>query len=95
MTLRKTATKKRSFNPQKDDKNWKLLFEKHFQDLQSLNAISPIWISGLSKLGMNHDMRPLAQQLTDAIQPYTGYTFIQTDENEILEQKCGSICSVT
>jgi len=61
----------RTFDPVQDDKNWKLLFEKHFQDLQSLSAISTLWISGFSKLG---------------IVPYTGYTFIQTDENIILEQ---------
>lgn len=86
MALRKDNVQKRGFDPLVDDKNWKLLFEKHFQDLQSLNAISTLWISGFSKLGMNHDKRPLAEDLNSAIRPYTGYTFIQTNENEILEQ---------
>ena len=86
MALRKTTVQKRGFDPEVDDKNWKILFETHFQNLQSLNAISTLWISGFSKLGMNHEKRPLAQELTDAIRPYTGYHFIQTDENEILEQ---------
>ena len=35
---------------------------------------------------MNHDKRPLASELTAAIKPYTGYTFIQTTQNIILEQ---------
>ena len=37
-------------------------------------------------MGINNDKRPLAEELTAAIKPYTGYNFIQTDENEILEQ---------
>jgi len=86
MTLRINKTKKRKFDPIQDDSNWKLLFEKHFQDLQSLNAISTLWISGFSKLGINHDKRPTADQLTSAIKPFTSYKFIQTNENEILEQ---------
>jgi len=76
----------RTFDPTIDDQNWQTLFETHFQDLQSLNAISTIWISGFSKLGMDNSKRPTAENLTRAIQPYTGYTFIQTDENIILEQ---------
>lgn len=86
MVLRKKMVKKRGFDPLQDDRNWRILFETHFQDLQSLNAISTIWISGFSKLGINHDKRPLAEELNKAIKPYTGYTFIQTKENEILEQ---------
>ena len=86
MALRKKTVQKRRFDPKEDDKNWRILFERHFQDLQSLQAISTIWISGFSKLGINHDKRPLAEELTEAIKPFTGYTFIQTDENEILEQ---------
>ena len=76
----------RTFNPVNDDRNWKILFETHFQNLQSLNAISTLWISGLSKLGIDQSKRPLAEDLTKAIQPYTGYTFVQTNENIILEQ---------
>jgi len=77
---------KRSFDPTQDNQNWQTLFETHFQNLQSLNAISTLWISGLSKLGIDHSKRPTAEQLTLAIKPYTGYAFIQTEENEILEQ---------
>ncbi len=76
----------RTFDPLNDDKNWKTLFETHFQNLQSLNAISTLWISGFSKLGMDQSKRPLAEDLTRAIKPYTGYTFIQTSETIILEQ---------
>lgn len=77
----------RTFNPINDDKHWKILFETHFQDLQSLNAISTLWISGFSKLGMDHNTRPTAEQLTKAIQAYTGYTFVQTQQNIILPQR--------
>ena len=76
----------RTFDPINDDKNWKILFERHFQDLQSLNAVSTLWIQGLSKMGMNHDKRPKAEELTSAIKPYTGYSFVQTSQNIILEQ---------
>jgi len=76
----------RTFNPEIDDKNWQTLFETHFQDLQSLNAISTTWISGLSKIGIDHSKRPRAEELTEAMKPYTAYTFIQTSENIILEQ---------
>jgi len=76
----------RTFIPEEDDKNWKILFETHFQHMQSLNAIATNWISGFSKLGMNHDRRPRAEELTKAIKPYTGYEFIQTSENIILSQ---------
>jgi len=76
----------RTFDPINDDRHWKILFETHFQDLQSLNAISTLWISGLSKLGIDHSSRPTAKQLTNAIKPYTEYTFIQTSQNIILPQ---------
>ncbi len=76
----------RRFDPQVDDKNWSILFSTHFQQLQSLNAISTLWINGFSKLGIDNSKRPLAEELTLAIQKYTPYTFIQTDENIILEQ---------
>lgn len=76
----------RKFNPELDDQNWKVLFETHFQNLQSLNAICTLWISGFSKIGMNHDRRPTAEELTNSIAPFTGYQFIQTNENVILSQ---------
>ncbi len=76
----------RVFDPLNDDKNWKSLFETHFQNLQSLNAISTLWISGFSKLGMDQSKRPLVEDLTKALKPYTGYTFVQTSGTIILEQ---------
>jgi len=76
----------RVFDPLNDDKNWKTLFETHFQNLQSLNAISTLWISGFSKLGMDQSKRPLVEDLTNALKPYTGYTFVQTSGTIILEQ---------
>ncbi|MFT4565522.1 MAG: phenylalanine-4-hydroxylase [Saprospiraceae bacterium] len=79
-------TSSRTFDPTVDDHNWQILFETHFQDLQSLNAISTLWISGLSKLGIDQSKRPLAKDLTASINQYTGYTFVQTSQNIILEQ---------
>ena len=76
----------RTFDPIKDNKHWQTLFETHFQDLQSLQAISTLWISGLCKLGIDNSRRPTAELLTQSIKDYTGYTFIQTDENIILPQ---------
>ena len=76
----------RSFDPLVDDQNWQQLFETHFQNLQSLNAISTLWISGFSKLGIDNRKRPLAENLTAISQKYTGYTFLQTNQNIILEQ---------
>ena len=78
---------KRYFDNNLDDKNWQLLFEKHFQDMQSLNAISTHWINGFSKLGIDNSKRPLAKDLTKAMAPYTGYEFVQTDDHIILEQR--------
>lgn len=77
---------KRTFHPLQDDINWKILFETHFQNLQSLGAISTLWISGFSKLGIDQSKRPLAEDLTAAIKPFTGYSFVQTDDHIILEQ---------
>ncbi len=76
----------RTFDPTVDDQHWQTLFETHFQNMQSLNAISTLWISGFSKLGIDNSKRPLAEDLTKAIQPYEPYTFIQTSQNIILEQ---------
>lgn len=76
----------RNFNVEEDDKNWSLLFDTHFQHLQSLNAICTLWINGFSKLGMDNSKRPHAEELSAAVQKFTPYTFIQTSENIILEQ---------
>lgn len=76
----------RTLDPVNDDKHWKILFETHFQNLQSLNAISTMWISGFSKLGIDNSKRPTAEQLTKATKSFTGYTYIQTTQNIILEQ---------
>ncbi|MEK6782255.1 MAG: hypothetical protein AABY93_11140 [Bacteroidota bacterium] len=83
-----TTVKKstRTFDPAADDKNWSILFDRHFQNLQSLGAICTLWINGFSKLGIDNSKRPLAEDLTSAIQKYTPYTFIQTNANVILEQ---------
>lgn len=76
----------RTFDPINDNKNWKMLFDQHFQDMQSLGAISTHWINGFSKLGMDNTKRPHAEDLTRIAQKYTGFEFIQTNSNIILEQ---------
>ena len=76
----------RTFDPLADDRHWQTLFEKHFQTLQSLGAIATLWISGFSKLGIDQSMRPTAEDLTRALKPYTGYTFIQTHQDTIHTQ---------
>ena len=78
---------KRHFDPKVDDRHWQILFETHFQNLQSLNAISSLWISGLSKLGIDHSKRPTAKDLNKVFGEYAKYTFIQTDDHLILEQR--------
>ena len=78
---------KRSFDPKVDDAHWQELFETHFQHLQSLNAISTLWMSGLSKLGIDQSKRPFAETLNDVFKEYTGYQFIQTNDHLILEQR--------
>jgi len=76
----------RKFNPEIDDKNWQALFNKHFQDLQSLNAVGTTWMNGFSRLGIDNSKRPTAEQLTAIAKPYTGFTFVQTGDNIIMEQ---------
>ena len=76
----------RKFDPDNDDRNWSILFNQHFQDMQSLGAISTLWINGFAKMGMDQSRRPHAKELTDIASKYTGFEFIQTDSNIILEQ---------
>ncbi len=78
---------KRNFDPNTDDANWQALFEKHYADMQGLNAISNIWTSGFDKLAIDQHKRPVAEELTKAIAPFTGYQFVQTDHHLILEQR--------
>jgi len=83
----KRSKAKRYFDPEVDDDHWQRLFEQHFHDMQSLDAISTIWISGFSKMGIDNSRRPRAEDLTNAIAPYTGYVFVQTDDHLILDQR--------
>ncbi len=78
--------KQRAFNPNQDDKNWQELFNTQFQNLQSLGAISTMWMNGFSKLGLDNSKMPTADVLTKISKQYTGYTFIQTTESIIYEQ---------
>ena len=76
----------RAFDPIIDNKNWQRLMKLHFEDLRSLNAISSIWQEGYVKLPIELDKVPSASELTEAIKPHTGYTFIPSKGPFILEQ---------
>ena len=76
----------RKFNPEVDDQNWQKLFDRHFQDMQSLGAICTLWINGFSKLGFDNSKRPHAEDMTRVAAEYTGFEFVQTDQSIILEQ---------
>lgn len=86
MSNEKQIKENRKFDFVNDNNNWQILFNTHFHNLQSLNAICTLWINGFSKLGIDNSSRPKAEELTLAIQKYQPYTFIQTDDNIILEQ---------
>ncbi len=78
--------KERKFNKKIDDKNWQVLFNTHFQSMQSLGAVSTMWINGFSKLGFDNSQMPTAEAINEVSKKYTGYTFIQTDERIIIPQ---------
>ncbi len=76
----------RKLNPKIDNKNWQILFNTHFQNMQSLGAVSTLWINGLSKLGFDNSRRPSVKDINEVSQKYTGYTFVQTKQNVIMPQ---------
>ena len=78
---------KRHFDILVDDLHWGALYDQHMHDLRSLNAISTLWNQGFAKLGLTNKKLPVASELTAALQPYTGYTFIQTESHLILPQR--------
>ncbi len=78
--------KYRKLNPRTDNKNWQILFNTQFQNMQSLKAVSTLWINGFSKLGINNSKRPSMKEINKISKQYTGYTFIQTKKNIIMPQ---------
>lgn len=78
--------KYRKLNPKTDNKNWQILFDTHFQNLQKLNAVSTLWINGFSKLGFDNSRRPTVSEINKVSKRYTGYRFIQTKQNVIMPQ---------
>lgn len=74
----------RKLNPKVDNKNWQVLFNTQFQNMQSLGAISTIWVNGFSKLGVDNARRPTVDELNKVSKKYTGYRFIQTKRNVIM-----------
>jgi len=73
----------RKLNPKIDNKNWQILFNTQFQNMQKLGAVSTLWINQFSKLGIDNSRRPSVRELNGASKKYTGYRFIQTQKNVI------------
>ena len=78
--------KYRKLNPKIDNKNWQVLFNTHFQNMQSLGGVSTLWINGLSKLGFDNSRRPTVREINKVSAKYTGYRFVQTKQNIIMPQ---------
>ena len=78
--------KYRKLNPKTDNKNWQILFNTQFQNMQAFGAVSTLWINGFSKLGINNSKRPSMKEINKISKQYTGYTFIQTKKNIIMPQ---------
>ncbi len=76
----------RTFLPGTDDDNWAILFETHYNNLRSLDAIHPIWLKGYSRLGIDTTKRPLETDLSAVLRRYTGFELIQTGASVILPQ---------
>lgn len=63
-----------------DNKNWQILFDTQFENLQKDGRISKYWINGFSKLGLNNEKVPTVPYLNSISKGYTGWEFIQTNE---------------
>ncbi len=61
--------KKDRKNRSNDDKNWKILFEKQFENLQ--NKICKTWINGFSKLSFDTEKVPDLDYLNKQFQNLT------------------------
>lgn len=61
-----------------DDKNWEILFNTQFDNLQG--KISKYWINGFSRLGLDNTRVPTVEYLNEVSKKYTGWKFIQTDD---------------
>jgi phenylalanine-4-hydroxylase len=78
--------KYRKLNPKKDNKNWQILFNTQFQNMQSLGALSTVWMNEFSKLGFDNSKRPTVKEINTVSEKYTKYRFIQTKQNVIMNQ---------
>jgi len=79
--------KARKSNIREDNKNWQILFNSQFDNLQGKDSISNLWINGFSRLGINNAIAPTAEYLNEISQKYTKWKFIQTKSNIILDSK--------
>lgn len=72
--------KNRRPNPAKDNKNWQILFNTQFDNLQREGRISRFWINGLSKLAMDQSKAPDVSELNKSLSKYTDWQCIQTED---------------
>ncbi len=78
--------KYRKLNPKIDNKNWQILFNTQFQNMQKLNAVWTLWINGFSRLGIDNSRRPLIKEINKISLKYTGYRYVQTNMNVIMSK---------
>jgi phenylalanine-4-hydroxylase len=74
----------RKMNPETDDKNWQILFDTQFENLQKDVRISKLWINGLSKLGIDQSKVPNVEYLNKILAEYTGWKLLQTNDTVIM-----------
>lgn len=67
-------------NPATDDKNWQILFNTQFENLQREGRISTLWINGLSKLGLDQSKAVDVKILNKALAKYGDWECIQTQD---------------
>lgn len=78
---------RRITNPIVDNKNWQILFDTQFNNLQKNSRIATLWINGFSKLGLDNSKVPSVEYLNAVSQKYTKWKFIQTKDVVIASGK--------
>ena len=74
----------RKANPETDNKNWQILFDTQFENLQKDGRISRLWINGISKMGLDQSKVPNVEELNKTLARYGGWRLLQTNETVIM-----------
>lgn len=61
-----------------DNKNWQILFDTQFDNLQQKSCVAKTWINGLSKLGLDNSRVPTIEYLNQVAAQYTGWEFLKS-----------------